>query len=177
MVVCVQRGYCVTSTTTTSRFFLSRYVIGSVISWPIYAALIAVFYGKFGMPYLATATSSWVASYMVVYVALKLDAFRRDKTIFLEMLLYTEYVTAISGLINFGLLHVFETYTSVSRLPAITFAAVVAAGTGFTMSRIVLDPIVFNWLMQKRAVRFVAAAILGIGINFALLYVLVKLAS
>ena len=114
---------------------------------------------------------------MVVYVALKLGTFRRDKTIFLEMLLYIEYVTAISGLINFGLLHVFETYTSVSRLLAMTFAAVVAAGTGFTISRIVLDPIVFNWLMQERAARFVAVAILGIGINCALLYALVKLAS
>ena len=92
----------------------------------------------------------------------------------LEMLLYAEFVIALSGVLNFGLLYVFEAYTSISRVLATMCAAVVAAGIGFAMSRIVLDPEVFEWLMRKPTVRFIAAGAIGFGINIALLYVFME---
>ena len=132
---------------------LARYVFGSIISWPIYAALIALLYGMLGMWYLPAASLSWVASYVLVYAVQKRGTFGRDGKILLEMLLYAEFVIALSGVVNFGLLHVFEVYTSTSRIFATTCAGLVAAGTGFVMSRIVLEPKIFEWLMRKPTIR------------------------
>jgi putative flippase GtrA len=154
--------------------FLARYVFGSIISWPIYAALIALLYGMLGMRYLLVASLSWVVSYMLVYVIQKRGTFGRDRKILLEMLLYAEFVIALSGVVNFGLLHVFEVHASISRMLATICAGLVAAGTGFVMSRIVLEPKIFNWLMRRPTVRVGAVGALGIGINFALLYVLTE---
>ena len=156
---------------------LARYVFGLIISWPIYASLIALLYGGLGMWYLPTASLSWVVSYILVYAVQKRGTFGRDRKILLEMLLYAEFVIALSGVLNFGLLHVFEAYTSISRMLATTYAGLVAAGIGFAMSRIVLEPKVFEWLMRKPTVRFIAAGALGFGINFALLYVLTEFAG
>jgi putative flippase GtrA len=167
----------VTDISAGPRHFVARYVFGSIISWPIYAALIALLYGMLGMWYLPAATLSWVVSYMLVYVVQKRGTFGQDRKNLLEMLLYAEFVIALSGVVNFGLLHVFEVFTSISLMLATTYAGLVAAGTGFMMSRIVLEPKFFEWLMRKPTVRVSSVATFGVGINFALLYVLMEFAG
>jgi putative flippase GtrA len=167
----------VTEISAAPRRLFARYVFGSIISWPIYAALIALLYGVLGVWYLPAAGVSWVFSYTLVYAVQKYGTFGRDRKILLEMLLYAEFVIALSGCVNFGLLHVFESCTALSRVLATAGAALVAAGTGFVMSRIVLEPKIFEWLMRKPTVRFVAAGALGVGINIAMLYVLTEVAG
>jgi putative flippase GtrA len=156
------------------RHSFAPYIFGAIISWPIYASLIVLLYGGLGMWYLPTAGLSWAVSYILVYAVQKRGTFGRDRKILLEMFLYAEFVIALSAIVNFGLLHVFEAYTSISRMLATTCAALVAAGIGFTMSRIVFEPKVFEWLMRKPTVRFIAAGAVGFGINFSLLYVLTE---
>jgi putative flippase GtrA len=167
----------VTDISAEPRPFVARYVFGIIISWPIYAALIALLYGMLGIWYLPAASLSWVVSYMLVYVVQKRGTFGQDRKILLEMLLYAEFVIALSGIVNFGLLHVFEVYTSISLMVATTYAGLVAAGIGFVLSRIVLEPNIFEWLMQKPTVRVGAVGAFGVGINFALLYVLMEFAG
>jgi len=159
------------------RHSFAPYIFGSIISWPIYASLIALLYGGLGMSYLPTAGLSWAVSYTLVYAVQKRGTFGRDRKILLEMFLYAEFVIALSAVVNFGLLHVFEAYTSISRMLATTCAGLVAAGIGFAMSRIVLEPKVFEWLMRKPTVRVSSVATFGVGINFALLYVLMEFAG
>ena len=117
---------------------LALYVLGSIISWPLYAVLIALLYRSLGFRYLSAASLSWVLSYLVVYAVQTRGTFSLERKVLLEMLLYVVFVIALSGIINFGLLHVLQVYTLTSRLLATASAALLAAAAGFMMSRIVL---------------------------------------
>ena len=116
------------------------YILGSIISWPLYGALIALLYGKLDVWYPTAAGLSWASSYMVVYLVQKRGKLGSDGKVLLEILHYSIFVVALSGIINFGLLYVLESYSSISRMLATICAALVAAGVGFAMSRIVLEP-------------------------------------
>ena len=81
---------------------------------------------------------------MVVYAIQKLGTLRQDRRVNHEMLLYVIFVITLSGIVNFGLLHVPELYVSISRTLATTCSALLAAGVGFMMSRVILGTRTIN---------------------------------
>src|SRR5437773_5565054 len=91
-----------------SRVFgaFSRYAVGSVLSWPIYAGLLLLA-ESIGMWPIVAATIAWVLSYMCVY-AMQSDSAHRSAR---EFALYLLVVIAPSALVNFGLLELMQTHT------------------------------------------------------------------
>jgi len=116
-----------------SRVFgaFSRYAVGSVLSWPIYAGLLLLA-ESIGMWPIVAATIAWVLSYMCVY-AMQSDSAHRSAR---EFALYLLVVIARSALVNFGLLELMQTHTKVAEVPALVIAGLLAGLIGYLGSLI-----------------------------------------
>ena len=116
--------------------FWWKYAAGSVFSWVPYFALLELLHTALGMWHLAASGLSWFASYCFVFAVQKL---RQPWTI-RELAIYKCAVTMPSGVVNFGLLALFASYTSTNQRIAEVASATVAMCIAAFASKKVLRP-------------------------------------
>ena len=108
----------------------ARYVIGAMVSWPVYGTLYITMLKIFDRHYSAAAGVSWILSYGVVYAFQKYGTFGAmgREAMLREIGRYAFAVVGLSAAVNLGLVTVFADFDpTLNKITAVAAAAVPAA--------------------------------------------------
>jgi putative flippase GtrA len=119
----------------------ARYVIGAMVSWPIYGVLYMSMLDILHRHYASAAGVSWILSYGVVYAFQKYGTFSAmgRQAMLREIGQYAVAVAGLSAAVNFGLVTVLADYDpTLTKIVAVAAAAVPAALVAWFVSTRVL---------------------------------------
>ena len=119
----------------------ARYVIGAMVSWPVYGTLYIIVLKIFDRHYTAAAGVSWVLSYGVVYAFQKYGTFGAmgREAMLREIGRYAFAVVGLSAAVNLGLVTVLADFDpTLNKITAVAAAAVPAALVAWFVSTRVL---------------------------------------
>jgi putative flippase GtrA len=119
----------------------ARYVMGAVVSWPIYGALYKGLLDIFDRHYAAAAGIAWMLSYGVVYAFQKYGTFgaMSREAMLREIAQYAIAVVALSAAVNFSLVTLLADYDpTLNKFAAVAAATIPAALVAWFVSTRIL---------------------------------------